>query len=73
MKFIDKLEIEGSIISQIDEVMRYVKINNRTDVEITGNPQRDEYRSYPEEAIREAVINAIIHRDYFKINGDGSF
>ncbi|HAN10503.1 MAG TPA: hypothetical protein DCP90_07805 [Clostridiales bacterium] len=66
IKFLDKQEIEGSVVSQIDEAMRFVKINNRTDVVITGKKaQRDEYPSYPEVAVREAIINAIIHRDYF--------
>jgi len=31
---------------------------------ITGKPQRNERRQYPLEAVREFVINAIIHRKY---------
>ncbi len=31
---------------------------------ITGNPQREERYDYPLDAIREIVLNMIIHRDY---------
>lgn len=36
---------------------------------ITGSPQREERFDYPEDAIREIVINMIIHRDYRESNG----
>ena len=31
---------------------------------ITGNPQREERYDYPIDAIREIVLNMIVHRDY---------
>jgi ATP-dependent DNA helicase RecG len=36
---------------------------------ITGNPQREERYDYPLDAIREIVINMIIHRDYRSSSG----
>ncbi len=31
---------------------------------ITGNPQREERYDYPLDAIREIILNMIVHRDY---------
>ena len=36
---------------------------------ITGNPQREERYDYPLDAIREIVINMLVHRDYRDSNG----
>lgn len=33
---------------------------------MTGNPRRQEIPEIPYEALREAVINAVTHRDYFE-------
>ncbi len=60
--------IEGSIINQVDETVEFIKKNMHVRFEITGEPQRKEIWDYPLPALREAVVNAICHRDY----GDGS-
>lgn len=62
--FKDKQAFEGPISDQIDAVMAYLKLINWTDVQITGDPQRHERQNYPEVALREAVINGFLHRDY---------
>ena len=63
-KIIDDRLISGTIVHQIDEVMDFIRKNINVEFVITGKPQRDEIWDYPLEAIREAVINAICHRDY---------
>lgn len=63
-KIIDDRLISGTIIDQINEVMDFIRKNINVEFVITGKPQRDEIWDYPLEALREAVINAICHRDY---------
>lgn len=65
MAFKDKKEFNGSITSQIDSIMSYLHLVNRTQIIFTGSPQRHEKNDYPEAALRESVVNAFVHRDYF--------
>jgi ATP-dependent DNA helicase RecG len=60
----DNRIVEGSIIDQVDETVEFIKKNLHVRFEITGEPQRKEIWDYPLTALREAVINAIVHRDY---------
>jgi ATP-dependent DNA helicase RecG len=62
---IDRADIYGSPIAQVEESMKFVKRNIRLGYKFTGEPAREEIPEYPLEAIREAVINAVMHRDYF--------
>ena len=64
MEFKDKREITGALTSQIDELLYYINLNNKTRIEIDGDPQRHEIKDYPGAAIREAVVKAFAHRDY---------
>ena len=64
MTFLDKQEFTGALNAQIDNLLNYISLNNRTKVWFTGAPQREERKDYPDEAIREAVVNAFAHRDY---------
>jgi ATP-dependent DNA helicase RecG len=61
--FIDMRAIEGSVIEQVEEVMTFIRRNIRMGAEIKGL-RREERWEYPLEALREAVVNAICHRDY---------
>lgn len=61
---IDDRMIEGPIIEQIEEVMDFIRKNTNVKFVMTGKPAREEVWDYPLEALREAVINAICHRDY---------
>lgn len=62
--FLDLKAMEGDILDQVEEAMTFIKRNIRMGARITGKPQREEVWEYPLDAVREAVINAVCHRDY---------
>lgn len=61
--FKDRKEFKGSILKQITEAFEYIDLVNKTEATFEGLLRRDE-RDYPVEAIREALLNAIVHREY---------
>jgi ATP-dependent DNA helicase RecG len=61
---IDDRLIEGSLFEQVEEAMDFVRKNTNVKFVMTGKPEREEIWDYPLEAIREAVVNAVCHRDY---------
>lgn len=61
--FKDNQEFKGSIFKQIDEVFHYIMLNNRTYSDFKGLV-RIEKSDYPEAALREALLNSVVHRDY---------
>jgi ATP-dependent DNA helicase RecG len=61
---VDDRMIEGTVIEQIEEAMDFIRKNVNVRFVMTGKPAREEVWDYPLEALREAVINAICHRDY---------
>jgi ATP-dependent DNA helicase RecG len=61
--FHDRQEYKGSILKQLEEIYHYMDMFNRTRAEISGLYRVDR-RDYPEVAIRETLLNAIIHREY---------
>lgn len=63
---IDRKEITGSLFEIVEQVMDFVKLYSKVAYRFTGKPQRDEIYEYPFEAIREAVINSVMHKDYFE-------
>ena len=63
MEFIDSKEIKGPVYKMLDEVEAFVKRNTRLASKVVEF-KRVDIPEYPYEAIREAVINAIAHRDY---------
>lgn len=60
---IDDKEYTGSIISLLENAETFIKNNSKMSWEIQGM-KRIETSDYPLRAIREAIVNAIIHRDY---------
>ena len=62
--FVDKKEVIGSTPYQIDRALEYLWLVNREHVTITGAPARVSKFDYPNDALREAVLNAYSHRDY---------
>lgn len=64
-RFIDNQRIEGNISDMLDGAMQFVNRNMRTKTII--NPytgKREDRPDYPITAVREAVLNALVHRDY---------
>ncbi len=51
------------MISNYEEVISYLK--NKLNTEYVIKTEREEYLELPEDALREALLNAIAHRDYF--------
>ena len=60
----DSLSIHGGIINQVEIVMNFIYKHINKAYVISGKPQRDEVWDYPMDAIREIVVNMIVHRDY---------
>ena len=63
---IDRKEITGSLFEIVEKVMDFVKLYAKVAYKFTGKPQRENIYEYPFEAIREAVINSVMHKDYFE-------
>ena len=60
---IDDKEYSGSIITLLENAEMFIKNNSQISWEIK-DMKRIEKSDYPLRAIREAIVNAIIHRDY---------
>lgn len=61
--FKDAKEFGGSIFKQLDDSYAYLTLCNRTAAIFKGL-ERVELSDYPEDALREALLNAFVHRDY---------
>lgn len=61
--FKDAKEFGGSIFKQLNDSYEYLSLCNRTNAVFKGL-ERIEKADYPEEALREALLNALVHRDY---------
>ena len=61
--FRDSKEFGGSVFKQFEDTVNYLALCNKTVSTIKGVIRTDK-PDYPEEAIREALLNAIVHRDY---------
>ena len=66
---IDSLSLNTDLISEVDEMIAFIKKHLMIEYIITGEPQRTERFDYPLDAIREIVINMVVHRDYRESSG----
>lgn len=62
-EFRDSKEFGGSVFKQFEDSVNYLALCNKTVSTIKGVVRTDT-QDYPEEAIREALLNALVHRDY---------
>ena len=66
---IDRKDFSGDLISQVENSMEFIKRNTRLAYKIE-DLEREEIPEYPVKALREALLNAIMHRDYFSKGGN---
>lgn len=64
VEFLDEQTLEGTVLKQIDQALAFVARNTRQAIRITGRAEREIVPEYPAEAVREAITNAVCHRDY---------
>ena len=69
MDALDDQEFEGNIIYLLKASMDFVKRNSKK-MWKKGPMYRVEYPEYPERAVQEAIVNALIHRDYSVIGSE---
>ena len=67
---IDSISLNSDLFSETDEIISFIKKHLMVEYIITGQPQRTERFDYPLDAIREIVINMIVHRDYRDSSGN---
>ncbi|MBP3413091.1 MAG: putative DNA binding domain-containing protein [Oscillospiraceae bacterium] len=63
-RFIDNKRITGAIPDMLEEAVEFVRRNSRTKTIIDENGKRADKNEYPIKAVREAILNALVHRDY---------
>jgi ATP-dependent DNA helicase RecG len=63
VSYIDRRDLRGPLYQLVDDaeqfIYRHMKVGRRIEGFVGV-----EYREYPEEAVREALVNAVVHRDY---------
>lgn len=69
MDALDDQEFEGNIIYLLKAAMDFVKRNSKK-MWKKGPVYRIEYPEYPERAVQEGIVNALIHRDYSVIGSE---
>jgi ATP-dependent DNA helicase RecG len=71
-RFVDNKRIEGTIPEMLDGALNFIRRNMKVKTIIDENTaKRRDKTEYPLKAIREIVLNSLIHRDY-SIHTDGS-
>lgn len=61
---LDSSRLRGSLARVFVDALNFIERNTKSGWFKTENGGREEVRSYPREAVREALVNAIAHRDY---------
>ncbi|WP_368271182.1 ATP-binding protein [Enterocloster lavalensis] len=69
MEALDDKEYSGSLVSLLQNGIEFVKNNTKKRWKKTGTG-RVEMPEYPEQAVHEALVNALIHRDYMEIGSE---
>jgi len=64
----DSLTLRTDLISEVEAILEFIRKHMGRAYIISGNAQREERWEYPLEALREIVVNMIVHRDYMNSN-----
>lgn len=70
-RFIDNRRLEGPIPQMLNDALAFVRRNSRNATIINDEGIRVDRTEYPMKAVREILLNALIHRDY-SIHTDNS-
>ena len=65
IRFIDNKRIDGTLSNMIQQALSFIQNNTKKSTYV--NPQsgiREDKTEYPIKALREIILNAVIHRDY---------
>ncbi|MCX5829168.1 MAG: putative DNA binding domain-containing protein [Deltaproteobacteria bacterium] len=62
--FLDMKDFKGNMIAAVNEVFDFIQRHISMSIDIGAKAARDEKWDYPMASLREAVVNAIVHRDY---------
>lgn len=64
-RFMDTKRIEGTLPDMLEEALAFVRMNMRVATRIdSATGTRIDTPQYPMDAVREAILNALVHRDY---------
>ncbi|MBM4457752.1 MAG: DeoR family transcriptional regulator [Chloroflexi bacterium] len=61
--FLDRLDIEGTVLEALEETPKFIRRNTRLAARIV-TMRRQDIPEYPEVALREVLVNAVAHADY---------
>ena len=61
---LDRKDFAGGIVADIEDALRFIERNTRTAYRIE-RLRREDIPEYPMKALREAITNAVMHRDWF--------
>ena len=68
-KIIDDITLSTDLFNEADEIIRFIQKNIMLEFIVTGKLEREERYDYPIDAVREIVVNMIVHRDYRESSG----
>ena len=63
VQVLDRKDFDGGIVADVEDAMRFVERNTRLAYRIEGL-RRQNIPEYPMGAVREAITNAVMHRDW---------
>jgi ATP-dependent DNA helicase RecG len=64
VRFLSSPRIDGTLSDMADGAISFVMNNSRTKIIVGKDGKRHDEPDYPEIAVREAILNALVHRDY---------